>query len=133
MPLSQNQLIHAGGALGFDEARLEMNWQGKEPFALEAYFKALADVRLNNAFYAKDSWQVLLMDDKDEVLVLAVDDSEGLLVINRSDHPKKLSLPVKGEEGEYLDLLTGEIYAYSDYRLNVFIPPVSGMILTCKP
>ena len=133
MPLSQNQLIHAGGALGFDEARLEMDWQREATFELKSYFKALADVRLNNAFDTKDSWQVLLLDDEDQVLVLAMDDSEELLVINRSDQPKKLSLPVKGEEGEYLNLLTGEIYTCSDYRLTVSIAAVSGMILSCKP
>ena len=133
VPLSQNQLIHAGGALGFDEARLEMDWQREATFELKSYFRALADVRLNNAFYAKDSWRVLILDDEDQVLVLTMDDSEELLVINRSDQPKKLSLPVKGEEGEYLDLLTGEIHACSDYRLTISLEPVSGMVLSCKP
>ncbi|MBG0771665.1 MAG: alpha-amylase, partial [Anaerolineaceae bacterium] len=129
-PLSQNQLIHAGGALGFDEARLEMEWETEASFGLKSYLKNLADIRSQNALYTKELWQVLTLDDDEQFLVSEMDETRELLVINRSDHQKTVVLPVKEKEGEYLDPISGEEYSYSEHQLKITLAPLSGKLLS---
>ncbi len=132
IPLSQNHLLHEGGGLGFDEARLEMNWAGESGFELKDYLKKLAEIRLQEAFYATESWKVIVLDEEEQVLVLATEKTKSLLVINRSDQPKSVDIPVAYKEAVYLDLLTGERYPYSDQQVRVSLPPMTGMVLSAE-
>jgi glycosidase len=130
IPLSQNRLLHDGGGLGFDEARLEMDWQNEEAFEIKGYLKKLADIRSQYAFEARNPWHMLALDEDQETLVLATEGEKELLIINRSDLPRSVTLPMSETEGEYLDLLNNESYRYSGNQLTISISPVSGMILS---
>lgn len=130
VPLSQKQLIHEGGALGFDEARVEMDWDCEASFELKTYLAQLAELRTNRAYHAKGGWQVVKMDDEGQSLVMALSDTPDLLIINRSDLEKVMTIPVKNGEGEYLDPLLGERYPFTDHQLTLTIPALSGLVLS---
>ena len=130
VPLSQNHLLHEGGGLGFDEARLEMDWQGEDSFEITGYLKKLADIRSQKAFYSKDIWHVVVLDDEEQILVMATEGTKELLVINRSGIQRSISIPANNQEGEYLDLVTDDVHRYSERQLTLSIPPSSGVILS---
>jgi hypothetical protein len=73
---------------------------------------------------------MLALDEDQETLVLATEGEKELLIINRSDLPRSVTLPMSETEGEYLDLLNNESYRYSGNQLTISISPVSGMILS---
>jgi len=130
MPLSQNRLLHDGGGLGFDEARLEMDWQSEGSFEIRGYLRQLAEIRSKYVFEARNPWQVLALDEDQGILVLATEGEKEQLIINCSDLPRSVSFPVSNEEGEYLDLISGEGYRVSDRQLALSLPPISGIILS---
>ncbi|MBG0787435.1 MAG: hypothetical protein H0S79_20275, partial [Anaerolineaceae bacterium] len=94
MPLSQNHLLHEGGGLGFDEARLEMDWAAENGFELVQYLRKLADIRSQESFYAIEAWKELMLEEDEGILVLAANQTKSLLVINRSTLPKAVDIPV---------------------------------------
>lgn len=130
VPLSQNHLLHEGGGLGFDEARLEMDWQGEASFEIKGYLKQLAEIRSHKTFESKNSWQVVVLDEDEQILILATEEAEELLLINRSGFQRSISIPLNNKEGEYLDLMNHKVYRYSDNPLAVSLSPVSGTILS---
>jgi cyclomaltodextrinase len=89
--LSQHQSIHAKSSIGFDEARLPMEW-GKEA-TLAPLLKQLADLRERHPQLLEAGWTCERVDDKAGILVLKreIDESwDWLFVINLGSLPMRL-------------------------------------------
>lgn len=128
--LSQRHLLHDGGGLGFDEARLEMNWKREANFEFAAYLSKLAEVRSRYKMFGKGPWHIHTLDDEAQVLILATEDEHELFVINRSDLSQSLSIPLIEADGGYLDLVSDKVYPCADHKMALSIGPFSGLILS---
>ena len=128
-PLSQRKLIHAGGGLGFDEARLEMDWRDDTTTEISVFLKKLAKIRFERSIHTKGFWNVVMVDDDEQVLVLSAEGENELLVINRSDQRKPITITLDQKQAKYLDLLNDEVFHSMDHRLTVSLSASSGVIL----
>ncbi len=84
--LSQRQSIHAKDSIGFDEARLPMDWT-KEA-VLAPLLKQLAELREANPQLMESAWAADRVDDKAGILVLKRkigDNQDWLFAINLGD------------------------------------------------
>lgn len=84
--LSQRQSIHAKDSIGFDEARLPMDWT-KEA-VLAPLLKQLAELREANPQLMESAWEADRVDDKADILVLKRkigDNQDWLFAINLGD------------------------------------------------
>ena len=131
-PLSQRQLIHAGGGLGFDEARLEMDWTRSGAPILKDYLKQLAGIRNNLILDSSYQWKILHINENEQILALQMRSENVLLVINRSDTEHSLSLPISKDKGTYQNLLTGTLHPFTEKRLTITIPSMSGVTLAIE-
>ena len=129
VPLSQRHLLHDGGGLGFDEARLEMDWQRVTQSDLPGYLRQLADIRSELALSSDNKWHINLVDDAQQIMVLTAQDERQLVLINRSKEHKTLSLYLDKDNGEYRNLLTNAFCQFADHRLETTLAPISGIIL----
>ena len=130
VPLSQKHLLHEGGGLGFDEARLEMDWQSVALSDIPGYLRKLADIRNEFTFSTKNKWHLILVDDVQQTMELATHDENQYLLVNRSKDNQTLSLLVEKENGDYRDVLTNTIHHFADHCLEITLPPMSGIILS---
>ena len=130
IPLSQKHLLHEGGGLGFDEARLEMDWQNAALSDIPGYLRKLADIRSELALSTTFRWHLNFIDDAQQIMVLATQDENLLLFVNRSKENKTISLHFDKEIGEYQDVLTNVAHHLADHRLEITLPPISGLILS---
>lgn len=130
LPLSQNKLIHAGGGLGFDEARLEMDWQNQTASDIPAYLCKLAEIRSN--FSAKPNLlrHIVLINETKQILGIATKEEKEILIINRSNCQQEVTIPLKSKNGEYCDLLTDVTYQYFNNNLDISLPASSGIYLS---
>ena len=131
-PLSQNHLLHDGGGLGFDEARLEMDWKSLKPSNLRHYLYTLAELREKLAPSANNNWQIKFLDDAQQILVMATSEEKSILIINRSTEQNTVNIALKEECGEYQDQISEEIYSFSDNNLSMIIQPTSGILLSAR-
>jgi len=130
--ISQNQSIHAKGALGFDEARLPILWDANEASPFPEYLKILAEMRRKHPDVHQQSWQVALYDPKKDAIVLGKGgSSDYLLLINRSEKPVQLDIPV-GELVQYKNVLTRRTYSTENGKLSLSAPPVSAVLLSAE-
>jgi glycosidase len=130
VPLSQKHLLHEGGGLGFDEARLEMDWQNAAQSDIPRYLRKLADVRCKLGLSTNNKWHLHTVDDAQQIMVLAAQDKNLLLFVNRSKENQTVSLHLDKEIGEHQDVLTLVSYHFTDHRLEITLPPISGLILS---
>ena len=77
--LSQRQSIHANNALGFDEARLPMNWEGQKERNSAKVMREMATFRRQNSWLSQARWHTLELE-KQKVVFRLSDGEEKLLV-----------------------------------------------------
>ncbi|MBG0783700.1 MAG: hypothetical protein H0S79_01210 [Anaerolineaceae bacterium] len=130
VPLSQRHLLHEGGGLGFDEARLEMDWHAVMSSDLPDYLRRLADIRNELVVSPSHNWHQMLVDDVQQILILTAQEEKELLIVNRSMEAKDISLYITMEKGVYRDRITGETYPILDHRLELKIQPLMAIVLT---
>jgi len=130
--ISQNQSIHAKGALGFDEARLPVQWNAIEASPFTEYLKNLAEMRRRHPDVHQQPWQVVLADaEKDAIVLGKVDSQDHFLLINRSEKPLQLDIPV-GEMVQYNNVLTRRTYSIENGNLSLSAQPVSAVLLSAE-
>ena len=91
--LSQANSIHAKGAIGFDEARLPVNWS--KPAVFAPLLKSLAELREAYPQLLEGNWACEQVDDKQGVLVLKrkmSTEQEWLFAVNLGDSPYQIEL-----------------------------------------
>jgi glycosidase len=77
--LSQRQSIHANNALGFDEARLPMNWEGQKEHNSAKVMREMAAFRRQNSWWSQARWHTLELE-KQKVVFRLSDGEEQILV-----------------------------------------------------
>ena len=127
MGMTQNRSIHEPGALGFDEARLPMQWQGKPAVNLQGYLKKLADLRLRFHSLVEDTWQLYEVDDHAETMVMHQREGQLWFLINRSDQAKPIKIRTSIPQ-DLTDMLTGESYYPQAGELMISMEAVAGKV-----
>jgi glycosidase len=69
--LSQRQSIHANNALGFDEARLPMNWEGQKERNSAKVIQEMAAFRRQNSWLSQARWHTLELEKQKVVFSLS--------------------------------------------------------------
>jgi glycosidase len=85
--LSQPRSIHDPDSIGFDQARLPMNWQEAEAYAdLAGLMRKMAAFRERFPQLAEADWHLLLVDDQKEVALWRVNmpHDQLFVALNRS-------------------------------------------------
>lgn len=131
-PLSQKKLIHAGGGLGFDEARLEMNWKKDNLPLLKDYLQRLASLRERIDLDSKFLWQASLLGGEGELLTFKSQDERLFAIINRSKSEKTITLPVTRLSARYHNVLENTFHSPTNDALRLVIAPMSGTLLELK-
>jgi cyclomaltodextrinase len=126
--LSQNRSIHSGEGLGFDEARLPMDWQKDSD--LSAYLIRLAEIRQEHPEIIEENINLVLCDDLKQVLVLRIGSSQTsfYLFINRSDETQSIIIN-NIQENLLKDGMTGKVIKSSQGSLSISIEPVHSMLM----
>lgn len=130
VPLSQRNLLHSNGGLGFDEARLQMTWQEETQFVLAEYLLSLAEMRNQLVSASNFGWGVHLSSDDDQLLVLQMLDGKSLLIVNRSENKHTFSLSIDQQNCKFNDMLNNKVIAATNGKIKVTVPAISGVVLT---
>jgi glycosidase len=80
--LSQRQSIHANNALGFDEARLPMNWEGQKEHNSAKVMREMAAFRRQNSWLSQARWRTLELEKQKVVFSLSDGEEKLLVAIN---------------------------------------------------
>ena len=131
--LSQKRSIHSEGGLGFDEARLPMDWEKAEGEDLRGYLAQLANMRKVHAAVRHAKREILHCDDQSETLVLAIGAGKERLwvALNRSELSQVLTLNVSEADGLY-NGLNAEYFKAKAGQLRLTLSPLSGLVLVQK-
>jgi len=93
--LSQPRSIHDPDSIGFDQARLPMNWQEAEAYAdLAGLMRKMAAFRERFPQLAEADWQLLLVDDQKEVALWRVNmpHDQFFVALNRAEVAQQIPL-----------------------------------------
>ena len=80
--LSQGQSIHANDALGFDEARMAMDWEGRKEHTSAKVVRAMAAFRQENPWLSRARWHTLELEP--QRVVFKVSDGKSVLSVEIS-------------------------------------------------
>jgi glycosidase len=80
--LSQRQSIHANDALGFDEARMAMDWKGQKEHTSAKVMREMAAFRRENPWLSQACWHTLELEP--HKVVFEVSHRENRLVVEIS-------------------------------------------------
>lgn len=126
--LSQNRSIHSGGGLGFDEARLPMDWQ--KASELGAFLKQLAVLRDAHPEIHKCRVETIQCDDEKQTLMLRIGNSGDILylLINRSDTAQVMHIE-EALQGKWIDGLSGKEFVWETRNAVVGVGPMQSKIV----
>ncbi len=126
--LSQSRSIHEEQGLGFDEARLPIDWTIDSP--LKDYLRKLAEMRETFPVILQGKLKVRLCDDKRQLLVMqtGVDDSMIYLVVNRSNHNNEVELNLE-TEGNWKDVISGQTFPHHSGKIIVKLEALESILL----
>ena len=126
--MSQRRSIHGAEGLGFDEARLPMDWQIDCP--MQGILGQLAQIRETYPVILGGKVKVVLWDDQRQVLILQTGEGRSAvyLLINRSEELHKLYLGPETQT-RYFDGLTGKEYVELANGLSVDLEGFQACIL----
>lgn len=79
--LSQRASIHAKGSSGFDEARMQMDWENPAHPEIGKHLRKLGDFRLQNPWLIDANWQVLEISKDGNQAKMSVSDGAHRLVL----------------------------------------------------
>lgn len=120
--LSQHQSIHEGGALGFDEARLPMPWEGEGRFPLSSFLQQLAELRAAWYLGSPLPLTVLHTDDQTQTLVL----QRGVLLLALNLAPETRTTELVWEGLSLKDICTEEVTAVEAGQIHLALEPLSA-------
>jgi len=81
--LSQRQSIHANHALGFDEARLEMDWKEQKDHISAKVMREMAAFRQEHPWLSRASWHTLELNDHKAIFEVTESKNHLLVEIGR--------------------------------------------------
>ena len=90
--LSQRQSIHANHALGFDEARLEMDWKEQKAHISAKVMQEMAAFRRERTWLSHASWLTLELEEHKVVFELSEGESHLLVEISRDQNTWRVTL-----------------------------------------
>jgi glycosidase len=126
--LSQNRSIHGAEGLGFDEARLPMDWRKNSD--LSAYLSRLATIREDHPEIIEGKINLLLCDDLKQVLVLCIGSGETSLYLLVNLSPGIQTILLNNiQENLLKDGITGKVVKVNQGSLSISIEPVHSMLL----
>lgn len=91
--LSQRQSIHANDALGFDEARLELDWKEQEEHTSAKVMREMAAFRRENPWLVHAQWHTLELEP--QKVVFEVSAGENALVVAVSHDKQDWQLRIR--------------------------------------
>jgi len=126
--LSQNRSIHGEEGLGFDEARLPMDWQVNCP--LKGFLAQLAQIRETYPVILEGKVKVVLCDDHRQVLILQTGEGQSAiyLLINRSDGDQRVDFNLE-TKGDRKDGMSGIEIDLHDGKISIEIKPVQSIYI----
>ena len=127
-PLGQHRSIHGEQGLGFDEARLPVDWEKEQK--ISCYLETLATFRKAHPEITNRQIEILQCDDLQDYLVLHTGSPQkGVwLLINRSEQIREVSFHAAGNQ-TLIDGLTGDDYDNTGDFFKIALNPVSSIVL----
>ena len=127
-PLGQHRSIHGNHGLGFDEARLPVDWEMEQKISL--YLLALATFRKAHPEIAQRQIEIIACKDLHDCLVLHTGLTQNgvWLLINRSEQTRDVSFQVEGNP-TLVDGISGNSYQKTGEIFIITLDPVSSIML----
>ncbi|MCJ7694961.1 MAG: alpha-amylase family glycosyl hydrolase, partial [Anaerolineaceae bacterium] len=126
--LSQNKSIHSTGGLGFDEARLPMDWNVTSE--LSAYIARLAELRRKHPVIFERKEKIVRCDDERQTLVMSSGEGKQRLwlLVNRSELSRNIKLE-NLDVNALRDGINDKKIKVKNCSLSIELEPVSSIWL----